>query len=49
MIPAIGGAMIGYGAATGRKGLVVAGVAVVLGSIALTVMAYSQMHQGGAK
>ena len=48
MIPAFGGALVGYGIASGRRGLVVAGVVVVLGSIALTVAAYSQINRGAA-
>ena len=39
MIPAFGGALIGYGIATNRKGLVAAGVVVVVAMIALQVAA----------
>lgn len=46
MLPALGGAMFGYGLASGRKGLAFAGAVVVIGSIALTVMAYRQMQAG---
>ena len=39
MLPAFGGALIGYGIASSRRGLVVAGVVVVLATIALQVAA----------
>ena len=49
MLLAFGGALAGYGIASGRKGLVVAGVLVVVGLTVLNLAASNAMRAEAAK